>query len=172
MPASGVTLPTDTVLLRNVRLVEPTSIGGADVIVATADKWAYSRQKVLTVGRPDAGIVDEAYQMTSAKLLRIADVFPTLDMVGDPGQLDPFSTIDEDRWVGLPQNPVRPMADYLWAIRTLLDGGEETLYAYPFSETLTVFEEAGRLAAALGQRGDSAANMSCPSASDSFVGEP
>jgi len=46
---------------------------------------------VLTVGRPDAGIVDEAYQMTSAKLLRIADLFPTLDMVGDPGQLPPIS---------------------------------------------------------------------------------
>jgi hypothetical protein len=70
---------------------------------------------VLTVGRPDAGIVDEAYQMTSAKLLRIADLFPTLDMVGDPGQLDPFSTIDEEPWVGLPQNPVLNSVDALLA---------------------------------------------------------
>ena len=115
MPASGVLLPSETALLRNVRIVEPTSIGDADVIVATADKWAYSREKVLTVGRPDAGIVDEAYQMTSAKLLRIADLFPTLDMVGDPGQLDPFSTIEEDAWVGLPQNPILNSVDALLA---------------------------------------------------------
>jgi hypothetical protein len=115
MPAIGVILPTETALLKNVRIVEPTSIGTADVIVATADKWAYSREKVLTVGRPDAGIVDEAYQMTSAKLLRIADLFPTLDMVGDPGQLDPFSTIDKERWVGLPQNPVLNSVDALLA---------------------------------------------------------
>jgi hypothetical protein len=110
-----VLLPTETALLKNVRIVEPTSIGDADVIVATAEKWAYSRANVLTVGRPDAGIVDEAYQMTSAKLLRIADLFPTLDMVGDPGQLDPFSTIDEDPWVGLPQNPVLNSVDALLA---------------------------------------------------------
>ena len=75
-------------------------------VIATADKWAYSRQDILTVGRLDRGIIDEAYQMTSAKLLRIADLFPSLDLVGDPGQLDPFSTIEDAPWVGLPQNPV------------------------------------------------------------------
>ena len=36
-------------------------------------------------------------------------------MVGDPGQLDPFSTIDEERWVGLPQNPVLNSVDALLA---------------------------------------------------------
>ena len=115
MPASGIALPPETMLRPNVRLVEPTSVADADVVVATADKWAYSREKVLTVGRPDAGIIDEAYQMTSAKLLRIADLFPALDMVGDPGQLDPFSTIDEGPWVGLPQNPVLNSVDALLA---------------------------------------------------------
>lgn len=115
MPASGISLPTETMLRSNVRLVEPTTMADADVIVATADKWAYSREKVLTVGRPDAGIVDEAYQMTSAKLLRIADLFPSLDLIGDPGQLDPFSTLDEDPWIGLPQNPILNAVDALLA---------------------------------------------------------
>ena len=80
--------------------------GGECIVVANAWKWA-------EVGgiRFNSMIVDEAYQMTSAKLLRIADLFPTLDMVGDPGQLDPFSTIDEDPWVGLPQNPVLNSVD-------------------------------------------------------------
>src|SRR4029079_4378481 len=115
MPASGVTLPATTQNRSNVTTVTPTTLHDAAVVVATADKWAFSRQVVLSVGRLDHGIVDEAYQMTSAKLLRIADLFPTLDMVGDPGQLDPFSTIDEERWVGLPQNPVLNSVDALLA---------------------------------------------------------
>ena len=115
MPAGGMALPPHTLVRGNVLMVEPTTVGSADVIVATADKWAYSRQQVLTVGRLDLGIVDEAYQMTSAKLLRIAELFPSLDLVGDPGQLDPFSTIDDAPWVGLPQNPVLNAVDALLA---------------------------------------------------------
>jgi len=45
MRGGGVTLPTATALLKNVRIAEPTCIGTADVIVATADKWAYSRPR-------------------------------------------------------------------------------------------------------------------------------
>jgi hypothetical protein len=67
------------------------------------------------VGALHAGIIDEAYQMTSAKLLRIADIFTALDLVGDPGQLDPFSTIDDELWEGLPQNPVLNAVDALLA---------------------------------------------------------
>jgi hypothetical protein len=115
MPASSAVLPPEIALRPNVTTVKPTSIGDADVVIATADKWAYSRQDILTVGRLDRGIIDEAYQMTSAKLLRIADLFPSLDLVGDPGQLDPFSTIEDAPWVGLPQNPVLNAVDALLA---------------------------------------------------------
>jgi hypothetical protein len=60
------------------------------VIVATAAKWAY-------VDHPPwpLGIVDEAYQMSSAALVRIGDRFARLLLVGDPGQLAPFTVADE-----------------------------------------------------------------------------
>ncbi len=40
-----------------------------------------------------AAIVDEAYQMRSDALLRVAGLFERALFVGDPGQLDPFSIV-------------------------------------------------------------------------------
>ncbi|MFE0349513.1 hypothetical protein [Streptomyces griseoluteus] len=59
-----------------------------DVIIATAMKWAY-------VDSPhwQWAIIDEAYQMRSDALLLIAKLFDRALLVGDPGQLDPFSII-------------------------------------------------------------------------------
>ncbi|MFS8523206.1 MAG: AAA family ATPase [Micromonosporaceae bacterium] len=60
------------------------------VLVATAAKWAFvaGRQWPL-------GIIDEAYQMSSAALVRVAGLFDRLLLVGDPGQLEPFTVADE-----------------------------------------------------------------------------
>ncbi|MEV6974108.1 AAA family ATPase [Kitasatospora sp. NPDC093806] len=83
------------------------------VVVSTAAKWA----------RVDAGksgtwrwaIVDEAYQMRSDNLLATAPLFDAPDsqvlFVGDPGQLDPFATVDTDRWHGLSWDPLRNAVD-------------------------------------------------------------
>jgi hypothetical protein len=51
-------------------------------------------------------IVDEAYQMRSDSLLRIARLFDKALFVGDPGQLDPFSTVETERWLGLNWDPM------------------------------------------------------------------
>src|SRR5262245_53263910 len=59
------------------------------VILGTAAKWA-----MVAEGSWPWAIVDEAYQMRSDMLLRIANRFERALFVGDPGQLDPFSTID------------------------------------------------------------------------------
>ena len=75
---------------------------GADVILATAAKWATVRDRRWTWA-----IVDEAYQMRSDMLLLIADRFDRAVFVGDPGQLDPFSVIETTRWVGLPWDPMQ-----------------------------------------------------------------
>jgi hypothetical protein len=115
LPAVGVVLPTEK-RLSNVTLVNTKDLGSAKVIVATADKWAFSAAHIPD-GRFDAGVIDESYQMQSAKLLRIADLFPTLDFLGDPGQLDPFSTVDDSRWRGLAVNPVLNAVDALLAYR-------------------------------------------------------
>lgn len=61
------------------------------VLVATAAKWAYAPEE----SRWQWGIVDEAYQMSSAALVRVADRFERLLLVGDPGQLAPFTVADE-----------------------------------------------------------------------------
>ncbi len=67
------------------------------VVVATAAKWAMLKDVDRTW--PWA-IVDEAYQMRSDALLRVARLFDKALFVGDPGQLDPFSTVETERWLG------------------------------------------------------------------------
>lgn len=72
----------------------------ADVIVATAMKWA-----TVTDRRWPWAIIDEAYQMRSDMLLWTAGIFDQALFVGDPGQLDPFSTVKTHRFAGLPYDP-------------------------------------------------------------------
>jgi hypothetical protein len=132
LPAGGVELPADR-RRANVSIVEAKKLGGAKVIVATADKWAFSIAHIPD-HRFDAGVVDEGYQMQSAKLLRIADLFPTLDFLGDPGQLDPFSTVDDSRWRGLPTNPVLNAVDALIAHH----GDDVAVRALPVTRRLPV----------------------------------
>lgn len=75
---------------------------GCRIIVGTAAKWA-----TVNDGSWPWAIVDEAYQMRSDMLLRIANRFDRALFVGDPGQLDPFSTVDIDRWTGLTWDPMQ-----------------------------------------------------------------
>jgi hypothetical protein len=75
---------------------------GWPVIVGTAAKWA-----TLADGLWPWAVIDEAYQMRSDTLLRIAGRFERALFVGDPGQLDPFSTVATDRWLGLTWDPMQ-----------------------------------------------------------------
>ena len=77
-------------------------IGSPAVTIGTAAKWA-----TVTEGTWAWAIVDEAYQMRSDALLRVAPRFERALFVGDPGQLDPFSTVDSDRWRGLAWDPMQ-----------------------------------------------------------------
>ena len=78
------------------------------LVIATAAKWAM----LSNTGLADPGarwpwaIIDEAYQMRSDSLLRIAHLFDNALFVGDPGQLDPFSTVETGRWLGLNWDPM------------------------------------------------------------------
>lgn len=73
----------------------------ADVIVGTAMKWA-----TVTDRRWPWAIIDESYQMRSDMLLWTAGLFERALFVGDPGQLDPFSAVETDRFHGLPHDPM------------------------------------------------------------------
>ena len=77
-------------------------LAACPVIVATAAKWA-----TLADGIWPWAVIDEAYQMRSDMLLRIAGRFERALFVGDPGQLDPFSTVESDRWLGLAWDPMQ-----------------------------------------------------------------
>ncbi|WP_430641016.1 AAA family ATPase [Couchioplanes caeruleus] len=77
-------------------------LGGPPVTIGTAAKWA-----TVTDGTWPWAIVDEAYQMRSDALLRVAARFDRALFVGDPGQLDPFSTVEVDRWTGLSWDPMQ-----------------------------------------------------------------
>jgi len=75
---------------------------GCPVVIGTAAKWA-----TVADGSWPWAIIDEAYQMRSDMLLRIASRFDGALFVGDPGQLDPFSAVEIDRWMGLPWDPMQ-----------------------------------------------------------------
>jgi hypothetical protein len=79
-----------------------TELAAADVVLATAAKWALVKE-----GEFPWAILDEAYQMRSDGLLAVAPRFAegTALFVGDPGQLDPFATVDTDAWAGSPWDP-------------------------------------------------------------------
>jgi hypothetical protein len=73
------------------------------IVIATAAKWAMLKEH----DNPwPWAIIDEAYQMRSDALLRIARLFDKALFVGDPGQLDPFSTVETERWLGLNWDPM------------------------------------------------------------------
>jgi hypothetical protein len=72
------------------------------VVLGTAAKWA----TVAEAAPWPWAIVDEAYQMRSDLLLRVAGLFERALFVGDPGQLDPFSIVETQRWTGLSWDPM------------------------------------------------------------------
>jgi hypothetical protein len=79
-----------------------TELAAADVVLATAAKWALVKE-----GEFAWAILDEAYQMRSDGLLAVAPRFAngTALFVGDPGQLDPFATVETDAWAGSAWDP-------------------------------------------------------------------
>lgn len=86
------------------------AVKGTQVVVATAWKWEFVRsgqQQSGLIQGYDLALIDEAYQMRSDALLGIATMFDRLMCVGDPGQLDPFTTIDDALWKGLEYAPSR-----------------------------------------------------------------
>jgi hypothetical protein len=77
-------------------------LSGCQIIVGTAAKWATLRD-----GTFGWAILDEAYQMRSDMLLQIVERFDRGLFVGDPGQLDPFTIVGTERWIGLPHDPTQ-----------------------------------------------------------------
>ncbi|GAA0728067.1 AAA domain-containing protein [Dactylosporangium roseum] len=79
-----------------------SDVQNSAVVIGTAAKWA-----TVSDGTWERAIVDEAYQMRSDMLLRVAGRFSRGLFVGDPGQLDPFSVVAGERWAGLSWDPMQ-----------------------------------------------------------------
>lgn len=115
-PPHLLAVPTLTVKNKAAELAE------CEIVIATAAKWA-----TVEDVRFDWAIVDEAYQMRSDMLLLVAPRFGRALFVGDPGQLDPFSIVETERWVGLPHDPMQS------AVAVLLNHNSLPVHRLPVS---------------------------------------
>jgi hypothetical protein len=113
--AQGRGLPAATAALPGV--TQPTAAEARDrrnpLVVATVDKLADAFLR-YGLGGFDILVIDEAYQADAARYYVAANVAPTHLLVGDTGQLDPFSTIDDATfWRGGAEDPLQTAAGVL-----------------------------------------------------------
>jgi hypothetical protein len=107
VPANDKTLPDEVRVLPGVQELKASDAAGEDLIVGTLDKLgdAFGRG---SLGRFDVLLIDESYQADSAKYFAVAGLADIHFLVGDGGQISPFSTIDDPyRWRGLPEDPLQ-----------------------------------------------------------------
>lgn len=120
----------------NVDVCESTAEANdsCDVLVAVAAKWGFhcsSRMEHMQLNRQfQVGIVDEAFQMPARDLMRFGDLVERVVLVGDPGQLEPFTVVDDTRWRGLDATPLTPAPH---AVAAVLGASSLTRYALPAS---------------------------------------
>lgn len=95
--------------------------GAPCVLVGVARKWSTHTCTTRPGQRLDRtfelGVVDEADQMPTGELLRFGGRISRLLLIGDPGQLEPFTTVETSRWAGLAASPIAPAPRTVTALR-------------------------------------------------------
>lgn len=107
VPASGRSLPDALRPLPGVRELDARTASGESLIVGTLDKLgdAFARGSLAPF---DLLLIDESYQADAGKYYSVGDLAPIHLLVGDAGQISPFSTIEDPcRWRGLPEDPLQ-----------------------------------------------------------------
>jgi hypothetical protein len=107
VPAHGISLPDAIRRVPGVLERDVNTAAGDSLIVGTLSKLgdAFARGKLPAF---DVLLIDESYQADSAKYYAVGDLAPVHLLVGDSGQISPFSTIDDPcRWRGLPEDPLQ-----------------------------------------------------------------
>jgi hypothetical protein len=107
--AQGRDLPADLAALPGV--TQPTAaeaqLHGDPLVIATVDKLADAFLR-NGLGGFDVLVIDEAFQADAARYYVAANTAPTHLLVGDTGQLDPFSPIDDSAfWRGSAEDPLQ-----------------------------------------------------------------
>jgi hypothetical protein len=107
LPASTIALPADVRGLPEVRVVDAAGANHEALVVGTLSKLgdAFGRGDLQPF---DVLLIDESYQADSSKYFAVGDLAPLHLLVGDSGQISPFTTIDDPcRWRGLPEDPLQ-----------------------------------------------------------------
>ena len=88
---------------------QPPALPEGGVAVACAAKWTWAPDTGI---RPpfDVMIVDEAWMLAWGTFHLIANLARRHVLVGDPGQIAPFSPAAQERWHGDPTGPLVPAA--------------------------------------------------------------
>ncbi len=107
VPAQAVSLPDAIQRLPGVQEREARAASRESLIVGTLSKLgdAFARGSLAAF---DVLLLDESYQADAGKYYAVGDLAPVHLLVGDGGQISPFSTIkDPCRWRGLPEDPLQ-----------------------------------------------------------------
>lgn len=107
VPACGIALPDAIRRLPGVQESTAGDAAGESLIVGTVSKLgdAFARRSLAPF---DVLLIDESYQADAGKYYAVGDLAPVHLLVGDGGQISPFSTIDDPcRWRGLPEDPLQ-----------------------------------------------------------------
>jgi hypothetical protein len=112
VPSRAAELPFETPA--GVQVCRPASQArGARILVATLHKVADACSRG-DIDRADLLIIDEAFQANSGIYYQVADIAPTHLLVGDAGQIDPFSTAPGAAELrGLTEDPIRTSVEVL-----------------------------------------------------------
>lgn len=132
IPASDVELPAAIAGLPGVQVRRPAATArGEALIVGTLNKLgdAFGRRDLDPL---DLLLIDEAFQADSSKYFAVGGLAPLHLLVGDAGQINPFTTIDDPtRWRGLPEDPLQT------AVGVLLRNHPSTpVYGLPITRRL------------------------------------
>ena len=105
---NGMQAPADLAARPNVLVGDNADPNGSSVLIGTLDKLGSAMVRGSLAPR-DLLLIDEAYQAKSSQYLMVGQLAPTHLLVGDPGQIEPFTTLaDGDYYKGLPEDPVQP----------------------------------------------------------------
>ena len=120
VPARSIKVPA-SVALENVKIAaDAHEADEADVVIGTARKLADAHHprssQVRALAVRDALIMDESYQVDSTQYFAVADLAPRHLLVGDGGQIHPFSTVAAGlQWRGLAEDPLETAVGVLLA---------------------------------------------------------
>lgn len=113
VPAAKRALPSSVARRANVSEVQAKEASTYPIVVGTLDKLGDAAARG-DLPRFRYLCMDESFQADSAKYFKIGDVSDRHLLVGDPGQLDPFTTMaDPDRWRGLSEDPTQTAVSVL-----------------------------------------------------------